>query len=187
MVTNDARITVLNGLPKESIGAEVGVYKGDYSDAILSIVKPRELHLIDPWEFQNEEKYADSWYGGNEGGDQAHMDSIYHSVKTRFSDQIKKGIVQIHRLPSSSAAAAFMDDYFDWVYIDGNHLYEYVKSDLENYYQKLRVGGYLACDDYGTPGWWENGVLRAVHEFLGTHNCRVAFAAAAQIVIQKIA
>ena len=186
MVTNDARIALLNGLPKGSIGAEIGVYNGDYSNAILSIVKPRELHLIDPWKFQNDKKYADSWYGGKEMN-QEHMDSIYHSVETRFSDQIKNGIVRIHRLPSSSAATAFTDNYFDWVYIDGNHLYEYVKSDLENYYQKLKVGGCLACDDYGTLGWWEDGVLKAVHEFLGTHNCRVAFAMATQIVIKKTA
>jgi len=46
----------------------------------------------------------------------------------------------------------------DAVFIDGNHSYEYVKKDLENYYSKVREGGIVALHDanfegdrYGTP------------------------------------
>ena len=42
--------------------------------------------------------------------------------------------------------------YFDWIYIDGNHTYEYVKQDLEGYRPKVKPGGYMAGDDYGTKG-----------------------------------
>lgn len=47
---------------------------------------------------------------------------------------------------------------YDAVFIDGNHSYEYVKKDLENYMTKVRPGGIIALHDanfegerYGTP------------------------------------
>ena len=51
-----------------------------------------------------------------------------------------------------------IDQQFDVVFIDGNHSYEYVKKDLENYYPKVKDGGIVALHDanfegerYGTP------------------------------------
>jgi cephalosporin hydroxylase len=52
------------------------------------------------------------------------------------------------------------------VYIDGNHVYEFVKSDLELFYRKVKTGGYIAGDDYELGRWWKGGVKRAVDEFL---------------------
>jgi len=47
---------------------------------------------------------------------------------------------------------------FDAVFIDGNHSYEYVKKDLENYLPKVKDGGIVALHDvnfegerYGSP------------------------------------
>ena len=53
---------------------------------------------------------------------------------------------------------SFSDDSFDALFIDGNHSYEYVKQDLENYSKKKKKGGIIAMhdanfegDQYGTP------------------------------------
>ena len=50
------------------------------------------------------------------------------------------------------------DEHFDVVFIDGNHSYNYVKQDLENYSKKVKSGGIIALhdanfegDQYGTP------------------------------------
>ena len=50
------------------------------------------------------------------------------------------------------------DGSFDAVFIDGNHSYEYVRQDLENYSKKVKSGGIVALHDanfegeqYGTP------------------------------------
>ena len=51
-----------------------------------------------------------------------------------------------------------IEQQFDAVFIDGNHSYEYVKKDLENYWHKVRDGGIIAMHDvnfegerYGSP------------------------------------
>lgn len=186
MVVTGARRVVLERMKKDSICAEIGVYTGDYSQEILSVVNPSRLHLIDPWKYQEDERYATSLYGGGIGKDQANMDSIYNAVRAKFVNEIKSGVVSTHRLPSEQAAALFMDEYFDWVYIDGDHQYECVKRDLENFYPKLKGGGFLICDDYDSRGWWGDGILNAVHGFLLSHRCRVSFVDENQFVIQKV-
>jgi hypothetical protein len=120
------RSGLLDLLPKSSVGCEIGVWKGDFSVQILETVEPRELHLVDPWWFADEAGYVEAWYGGALARTQDDMDQIYEGVKRRLRVPIDQGIVVIHRSESATVALTFADDYFDWVYIDGNHLYEYV-------------------------------------------------------------
>ena len=74
---------------------------------------------------------------------------------------------------------------FDWVYVDGNHLYDYVRSDLALYDPKVKPGGLIAGDDYGDAGWWEDGVTRAVDEFVAERGYEVVSLAAHQFVLRK--
>jgi hypothetical protein len=153
-------------MPKNSVCAEIGVHEGDYSEEILRSIKPRKIHLIDPWEHKEDVEYKNAWYGGAGPGGQEMMDSRYGAVMDRFGKKVESGRVVLHRGYSSDVASEFEDDYFDWVYIDGNHLHEYVMKDLELYFPKVKSGGYLAGDDYGIKGWWNNGVQTAVEEFV---------------------
>ena len=159
---------MLTRMPKRSVCAEIGVYQGDFSAKILEIVEPRQLHLIDPWKYESAPTYGASWYGGKCGVDQSHMDGIHDRVVERFREPIAGGTVCVHRLDSSTASRGFPDGFFDWVYIDGNHLYQFVKDDLDRYYHKVKPGGFLAGDDYAKGDWWQGGVKAAVDEFVGT-------------------
>jgi predicted O-methyltransferase YrrM len=77
--------------------------------------------------------------------------------------------VEIHRDASAACSSRFPDNYFDWIYIDGNHLYEFVKQDLESYFPKIKSGGIVAGDDYGRSNRWDkDGVKRAVDEAINT-------------------
>jgi hypothetical protein len=136
-----SRAYLLCRMPKGSVCAEIGVHEGEFSRQILDEVEPQRLHLIDPWKQEQE-------------------------VMERVAEEIASGRVQVHRNPSSEVHEAFEDSYFDWVYVDGNRLYEYVKQDLELYYPKVKAGGYLTGDDYGVRGFWGNGVQKAVDEFV---------------------
>jgi hypothetical protein len=35
-------------VPKEGVGAEVGVHKGHFTPVLLEIARPSKLHIIDP-------------------------------------------------------------------------------------------------------------------------------------------
>jgi hypothetical protein len=158
----DDREWLLKRLPKHAVCAEIGVYVGRFTEEILRIARPSKLHLIDPWKFEVDPAYERSMYGGSIGQNQAHMDAIYDSVVKCF----KSRRVEIHRGTSTTCSSLFPDSYFDWIYIDGNHQYEFVKQDLELYLPKVKSGGLVAGDDYDRgPGNWANdGVTRAVDD-----------------------
>ncbi|MEM7189627.1 MAG: hypothetical protein AAF439_08445, partial [Pseudomonadota bacterium] len=65
----NARRAVLNALPKGAVGAEVGVWKGDFSAEILATAAPACLHLIDPWCVSDAEEHGAAWYGTAAGVD----------------------------------------------------------------------------------------------------------------------
>jgi Methyltransferase domain len=181
----DFRSCVLSQIPRHSVCAEIGVYKGDFSERILER-EPKKLHLVDPWKFEVDPAYAGSWYGGSLGKNQDRMDTIYKSVLSRFRSEIRSGVIEIHRNTSAETCSQFPDNYFDWIYIDGNHRYEFVKLDLEMFLPKVKLDGLVAGDDYDTPGWWRDGVTKAVDEVVAGGQCEKLFIENHQFLLRKL-
>ena len=71
---------------------------------------------------------------------------------------------QALKMASSDAAACHPDQSIDLVYIDGDHDYANVKSDILAWRNKIRPGGYIAGHDFGHD---MPGVAQAVRELLG--------------------
>ena len=182
--TNDRQF-LLDMLPKGSVGAEIGVHLGDFSSELLGAVRPRELHLIDPWAHERASEYRDAWYGGMASGGQSEMDARHASVCKRFAREVSSGRVTIHRGYSAEVLGGFAPTYFDWVYIDGNHLYEFVKKDLDLAFAKTKPGGYVCGDDYTSGGWWQGGVKKAVDEFWQAHGLRPAHVQNQQFILRR--
>ncbi|MEQ8928086.1 MAG: class I SAM-dependent methyltransferase [Fulvivirga sp.] len=157
-------------MPKNAICAEIGAWKGDFTQEILKQTKPSKLFIIDP--YKHVEVYDKAWYGGSDSS-QEKMDEVFKSVQTRFESELYSGQLEFLRADSTEALSQFEDDYFDWIYIDGNHLYEYVKADLENSFQKIKSGGFITGDDYNLVGWWDDGVTKAVNEFIENYKEQV--------------
>ncbi|HYW75003.1 MAG TPA: class I SAM-dependent methyltransferase [Gammaproteobacteria bacterium] len=157
---------LLRKLPKGSIGAEIGVHLGEFSARLLRVVQPLELHLVDPWVYEKSDVYKDSWYGGEAGQNQAEMERRYQSVRAQFENEVRSGRVVIHRDYSANVLERFSGDSFDWIYIDANHQYEFIRTDLQLSLQKVKPGGMITGDDYTDGGWWQGGVKRAVDELL---------------------
>lgn len=55
----------------------------------------------------------------------------------------------------------------DLIHIDGDHTYEGVMSDCKNWLPKVRIGGYVAFDDYGHDSL--PGVYKAVSEYMNNN------------------
>jgi hypothetical protein len=160
-----SRDFVLRCLPKHSIGAEIGVFEGNFSDRILHVVQPAKLYLIDPWKYQPAPEFNSAWYGGAKGESQARMDQRHRSVVDRFRSQIARGVVEVQRGNSRELVAAFADHSFDWIYVDGDHRYEGTLNDLHLAHRKLKPTGLVAGDDYdAVTEWWADGVRRAVRD-----------------------
>jgi hypothetical protein len=183
--SSTSRDFLLQLFPKFSIGAEIGVDEGNFSERILEIVRPKKLHLIDPWEFKNDDLYKNTPYGSEKIQNQAMMDKKYESVKKKFESLISKNQVIINRGFSEDISNLFGNGYFDWVYIDGNHLYEFVKKDLHSYLPKIKTGGFMAGDDYYDDGWSKGGVKKAVDEFVNTESVKLIRAKNNQFILQK--
>jgi hypothetical protein len=50
---------MLGMLPKRSVGAEIGVFQGEFARGVIRIVGPQRLHFIDSWWLQLGEHYLD--------------------------------------------------------------------------------------------------------------------------------
>ena len=154
-------LTILEAyLPKESIGVEIGVLNGDFSERILQRIKPKRLYLIDPYET-----------GGNKyesGLTTAYSTEFdYEKILERFKSEISTQQVTLFRNYSHDIVHKFKNNLFDFIYIDSSHLYEDVKKDLEDWLPKLKTNGYMCGHDYVEI---ENfGVILAVDEFIVKH------------------
>lgn len=152
VVTN--RDAFLQALPKGGVVAEIGVNRGEFSERILTLNTPEQLHLIDAWSTKR-----------------------YHSglgleVESKFAKQIALGEVQVHVGYSTDLLPRFEDDSFDWIYIDTDHSYALTAAELAIARNKVKPGGIIAGHDYVTGNWdggVRYGVVEAVHEFCVQH------------------
>lgn len=155
------RLFLIDKIKNNSVGAEIGVWKADFSKEIVRNKKIDKLYLIDPW--QTDSSTNDRWYSENIIS-QTGMDEIYKSVVNFFKTYNN---VVIIRSDADFAMNSFQDDYLDWVYIDGNHSYEFVKKDLINSYQKVKNGGYIYGDDFH-----DSEIKKALDEFVMEKNLK---------------
>lgn len=166
-------------------GAEVGVFKGNFSKDILEAVKPEKLYLIDPWQNFDDPGLSSSWYHAKSSND---MEAVFRDVSDRFSTEVSSGQVEILRGKSQDRVPEIPDASLDFAYIDGDHRFEGVLEDLRILNPKIKVGGYLILDDYMTRGWWGDGVVRGLNVFLGEHpdTWRFVLKRTSQVVIRKM-
>ena len=85
-------------------------------------------------------------------------------------DQVSEGLGRIPNVVvrkgfSVEVLNSYPDNYFDWVYIDGNHLYPHVLEDILVSFKKVKPGGIVSGDDL----FWKNSegempVRQAVRE-----------------------
>jgi hypothetical protein len=91
------RQIIIDSLPKHSIGAEIGVHLGAFSDRIIKGAKPTKLHLIDPWKVSDSPAHEKTPLFGAKNVTQTQLDHRFTKVSNDFKEYIESGQVVIHR------------------------------------------------------------------------------------------
>lgn len=181
-----SRQIIIDSLPRHSVGAEIGVNIGEFSKRIIKNASPVKLHLIDPWKVSDSPAHEETPFFGAKNVTQNDLDRRFTKVLNDLKENIESGQVVIHRELSGDAVSTFSADYFDFVYIDGDHSYQGVFSDLELYSEKVKNKGLLILDDYAPGNWWGTGIIDACHDFLTKHrNFIIDFKTSTQVVLRR--
>jgi hypothetical protein len=182
LFVNSDRNILIESLVKGGIGAELGVFKGENAEFIFNTVEPKELHLIDQWKYNfneinpfydipehlSEVENVTKFYMGNNINESLQGYSL--DVRRKFKDNKN---VFIYRKKTYEAVKEFQDNYFDFIYIDASHQYEYVLRDLLDWSPKLKQGGIIFMNDFyeSEEGRKQNlGTIPAVSSFMKRGN-----------------
>jgi len=150
--------------PFKLVGAEVGVQIGRMTkEVLLRLPSIEKYYAIDPFIFYDDFEKAccdiSERYRTKIGRNQGSMDLAFKSFFKNTN--LFKSKIDMLKMFSDEAAKHIDDNSLDFCFIDGNHLYEYVKQDIELYLPKVKKGGLLGGHDYDMPG---TGVKQAVDE-----------------------
>jgi len=145
---------------KKLIGAEIGVLHGETAFRILKHRAEVTHIMIDPWEVpKKDSSYALSGDNNSKKPQQSH-DTAYHLTRTRVAFAGDRAIIM--RMESKEAVLKFENEYFDYIFIDGDHSYTGVIVDIRMWLSKVKKGGWIGGHDYGNERL--PGVKKAVDE-----------------------
>ena len=138
-------------------GAEVGVELGRYAQVLCKANPGVKLYCIDSWE--DYEEYLEKKNKDNH--------SKYHEITKR---RLKVYNCEIVKKPSMNAVKDFARDSLDFVYIDGNHSYDYVLEDITEWSKIVRKKGIVAGHDYMDTKMMHLDVVKAVDLYVKENN-----------------
>jgi hypothetical protein len=140
-------------------GVELGVWRAEHSDYLLSNSHLDKLWSIDAWCDDTDKVKATfkNWTVAD-GGIEQHFQTAKNTL-SKYGDrsEIIRGI-------SWEQAPKFEDGSLDFIYIDASHRYSGVSYDLLAWWPKLRHGGVFAGHDYVYKYRYE--VMEAVNGFM---------------------
>ena len=121
---------------------EIGVRFGDSTRYLAHKLRIRRYWAIDPYEL-----YSDYEDDTDAQVIAANEDRIFREAR-RVARIWLGPKLSFLREYSSAAAKQIEDESVDFVWVDGNHSFDYVLDDLRTYWKKIRPGGVLAGHDY---------------------------------------
>jgi hypothetical protein len=156
---------IKNNVPDPKYGAEIGVAFGSNSFNLLNNFNNLNLYSIDPYiRYSDQDKMSD--LVEDVKGDQLY-DFVSKRLKNKFADR------SIFIRGTSKELDEEPDEFFDFIYIDGDHTYEGANTDLINTFSKIKKNGILSGDDYGVFEDIGFGVRKAVDEFSLKNNLKL--------------
>jgi len=133
------RVEMLPDIFKElgfTSGIEIGVLEGYYSEILCQRLPDTQIYSVDPWKFykiHNNFRRAKVY------------EPMYQSVVKRLMPYKNSHII---RKESVEAAKDFPDNSLDFVFIDGDHRFQYLTNDIAEWSKKIKIGGIISGHDF---------------------------------------
>jgi hypothetical protein len=125
---------------------EIGTYAGEAAEVFARYFP--EVHCVDPFDFPLDgEALQFSW---------AEVESSFDE-RARLNFNIYK-----HKGLSVDVARSVASQSLDFVYIDADHSYKAVRSDIEAWFPKVKPNAFIGGHDFS---YMQPGVPKAVLEF----------------------
>ena len=150
--TNNGLRDLIDILPSGITMAEVGCYAGESTLMFMESGKVDLLYAIVPWK--------DKWDGYVDDSELEVYKYVYANMgwaETSFDFRLRGYSIIKHKDILSNVLDKL--PLLDFIYIDGNHQYEYVKNDIILSQKIVKEGGIIAGHDYDNKG-----VIKAVDE-----------------------
>lgn len=157
---------------------EIGTF---YGANLLSVAdtyakhEKSQLFCIDPWiDYDDYDEYKNK------------QDLIYNTFLKNIQNSKYQHKININRGFSKDKILDYEDEFFDIIYIDGNHEPNYVLEDAVLSFRKLKKNGYMIFDDYGWHGPFCTS--RGIDAFLNAYYKQIKYIGEknTQVFIQKI-
>lgn len=138
------------------IGAEIGVAEGRFSEILFQNIPDLKLYCVDVWQ-----SYEKGWRGEN------YQNKVYKEAKEKLS----KYNAELIKKTSVEASLDIPDNSLDFVFIDGNHIFDYVMTDIIIWARKVKKGGIVSGHDY--MFFKNSGVVEAVNKYAEIHKIEI--------------
>ncbi|KKQ98316.1 MAG: hypothetical protein UT23_C0004G0157 [Candidatus Woesebacteria bacterium GW2011_GWA1_39_12] len=139
-------------------GAEIGTEHGTYAEKLCRANPNLKLYCIDPWT-------SLPYYEGSKK--QEEVDTFYEAAKGRLASYN----CEILKMTSMEAVKRFKPNSLDFVFIDGNHHFEFVVNDVIHWSRRVRPGGIVYGHDYSD----QFHVREAVNAFMAASKIKPWF------------
>jgi hypothetical protein len=115
--------------------AEIGTWVGKNAEIMLDIDPTMTLHCIDAYT--------------NVGVTEDYSEGQPEEVKAKAVERLKRfgDRVKLVYQQSEVAYSTYPDEYFDYIYIDGDHSYFGAYRDMRTWWPKVKKGGLLGGHD----------------------------------------
>lgn len=170
LTSRDQLPHLLNSLNLTGIGVEVGTHRGIFARQILSVWQGKLLYCVDPWH-NNLEYLPQAKFLLDSTGDRR-LDFLEAS-RNLEEFGCRKSLVHETSVNGYKLLISVIGTLnLDFVYLDGDHSYEGVKTDLETWWEGIKPGGIIAGHDIicdyakDKEDDWGRFILPAVREFV---------------------
>lgn len=174
------RVVILNILCKLTdvrTYLEIGVHNGASMSYVVSQDTPVKCIGVDLFESTTQQYKKDSLLANRT------YENINKNNKAKSSIQLIKGNSQTETT-FSEVELAVGEDLVDLLFIDGDHSYDGIKSDFDNYARFVKKGGFVVIDDYNKR--WPDIIKFCDNEINKTLFRKIGLFYDNELVLQKI-